>query len=245
VQRIVVQAGQIQGDRLQLTTDQHHYLQRVLRLRLGDRFLVLNGEGALWLATLISDTQAQLAIAPEAIAASDGSLPPITLAAALPKQGFDEVVRQATELGVTEIVPIISDRTLLRPSPNRLQRWQRIAAEAGEQSERLRVPHVKEPVTWLDWLEKESQDLRYLCVARKDVPSLLAVYLATAMPAVEVAIGPEGGWTDAEIAAAIARGYHPVSLGRSILRSVTASITALSILRAGFDLVTIKQSTNV
>lgn len=246
MQRIVVGTEQIAGKLLQLTADQQHYLQRVLRLSLGDRFLALNGQGDLWLATLTSETHAELSTAPDQfISVSPGGRPHITLAACLPKQGFDEVVRQVTELGVDDIVPIISDRTLLRPSPNKLQRWRKIAAEAGEQSERLVVPTVREPIAWSDWLENESQSLRYLCVARQNAPSLLAVCLANTMPSVEVAIGPEGGWTEPEIAAAIAGGYQLVSLGHSILRAVTASVTALSILQAGFDFVTIYQPQKV
>jgi 16S rRNA (uracil1498-N3)-methyltransferase len=239
-----VSSEQIEGDCLQLTSDQYHYLQRVLRLREGDRFLALNGQGDVWLATIAGNAQAHLATAASASADFAGQ-PRIILAACLPKQGFDEVVRQVTELGVDEIVPIISDRTLLRPSPNKLQRWRRIAAEAGEQAERLTVPTVRDPFAWSDWLTAESPNHRYLCVARQEAPSLLAVCLATPIDAIEVAIGPEGGWTETEIDAAIAQGYQLVTLGQSILRAVTASVTALSILRAGFDFATIYQSKNV
>jgi len=246
LQRIVVGSEQIEGDCLHLTSEQNHYLQRVLRLREGDRFLALNGQGGVWLATIVGNVQAHLsAVAAAAASADFADQPRITLAACLPKQGFDEVVRQATELGVDEIVPIISDRTLLRPSPNKLHRWRRIAAEAGEQAERLTVPTMRDPLAWSDWLTAESPNHRYLCVARQEAPSLLAVCLATPIDAIEVAIGPEGGWTETEIDTAIAQGYQLVTLGQSILRAVTASVTALSILRAGFDFATIYQSKNV
>jgi 16S rRNA (uracil1498-N3)-methyltransferase len=246
LQRIVVDAEQIVGDNLHLTDDQHHYLQRVLRLKIGDRFLALNGKGDGWLATLQADAQAQLSQAPETLLLPQRSPQlRITLAAALPKQGFDEVVRQVTELGVDRIVPIMSDRTLLRPSAHKLQRWRKIAAEAGEQSERLTVPALMEPFAWQDWLQRESQDCRYLCVARRDAPLLVAACITQPSHAVEVAVGPEGGWTEAEVAAAIANGYQPVSLGRSILRAVTASVTALSILQSGFDFATMYQPQNM
>lgn len=246
MQRLVVDAEQIVGENLRLTTDQQHYLQRVLRLKVGDRFLALNGKGDWWLATLQADAQAQLSPGSEASSSPPPRPQPrITLAAALPKQGFDDVVRQVTELGVDIIVPIISDRTLLRPSAHKLQRWRKIAAEAGEQSERLTVPTLMEPFAWQDWLQRESQDHRYLCIARRDAPSLLAVCLAKPPYSVEVAVGPEGGWTEAEIAAAIAHQYQPVSLSQSILRAVTASVTALSILRSGFDFATMYQPQNM
>ena len=240
MQRIVVGTDQIEGTLLWLTADQKHYLQRVLRLRIGDRFLALSGAGDMWMATLTTNGQAHLSIAPNNLAIPKGrSKPHITLAASLPKQGFDDVVRQVTELGVAKIVPIFSDRTLLRPSPNKLERWRKIATEAGEQSERLVVPIVSEPLAWSDWIRKESQDFRYLCVARQTAPSLLAACLAATVHSIEVAVGPEGGWTDPEVTDAIAYGYKPVSLGSSILRAVTASVAALAILQAGFDFATV------
>lgn len=244
MQRVVVRAEQIQGEILSLTAEQQHYLQRVLRLGTGDRFWVLNGTGDLWLATL-STQPAQATLTATTVAPpSDQALPHchITLAAALPKQGFDEVVRQVTELGVDHIVPLISDRTLLRPSPNKLERWRRIAAEAAEQSERLTVPIISEPIAWLDWLSTESQDLRYFCVARQSAPSLLSASLSTQAAFIEVAIGPEGGWTEDECQRAIAQGYRPVTLGTNILRAVTAAVTALAILRAGSDFATMYPS---
>lgn len=243
MQRVVVDPAQIEAERLTLTADQSHYLQRVLRLQAGDRFLALDGQGQMWEATLQADsTQATLLAAPPETCPPLVERPHITLAAGLPKQGFDDVVRQATELGVDEIVPILSDRTLLKPSANKVQRWRRIAAEAGEQSERLTVPHLREPLTWSKWLTHESQDCRLICVARRTAPSLLAVGLSIAHPRlVEVAIGPEGGWTDAEIESAIAHGYQPVTLGSAILRAVTASIAALSVLQAGIEFATINQ----
>ena len=241
MQRVVVNPAQIQANQLTLTAEQRHYLQRVLRLQSGDRFLALDGQGHLWQAVLQPDDRsAKLTeVAPEG-----NTLPcpqaRITLAAGLPKRGFDDVVRQVTELGVDEIVPLMSDRTLPRPSANKLQRWRRIAAEAGEQCERLTVPVVREPVAWSSWVAQESRDVRLICVARRSAPALLSVGLMSPLPAVEVAIGPEGGWTESEVNQALAHGYQPVSLGNSILRAVTASVVAIGVLQAGIEFATIK-----
>lgn len=245
MQRIVVDRAQIESDRLTLNATQRHYLQRVLRLRAGDRFWALDGQGCFWEAILQADgKQALLKIVTQPDSVLRRTTPKITLAACLPKQGFDEVVRQVTELGVDEIVPILSDRTLLKPSINKLERWRRIAAEAGEQSERLTIPVVNEPLAWTSWLKRQSQDFRLICVARQSAPSLLSVCLAVQFAAVEVAVGPEGGWTEAEIEHAIAHGYRPVTLGSSILRAVTASITALGLLQAGIEFATIDPFTD-
>jgi len=237
VQRLVVSSAQVTGDTLSLTPDQQHYLRRVLRLQPGDRFLALDGQGALWLATLTATAeQARLAAPPsDGIPDQSAPAPQIVLAACLPKQGFDEVVRQVTELGVAEIVPILSDRTLLHPSPNKLRRWRRILAEAAEQSERLTIPVLNDPLSWRQWLEAEVPGRRCLCVARRLAPPLLTVGLAPDAQRIIVAVGPEGGWTEAEVEQAIAADYQAVTLGSYILRAVTAAVIAVSTLQLGIE----------
>ncbi|MGD1904671.1 MAG: 16S rRNA (uracil(1498)-N(3))-methyltransferase [Leptolyngbyaceae cyanobacterium] len=229
LQRLVVKPGQIQGETLTLTPEQQHYLQRVLRLRDGAQFIVLDGTGQQWQAALAAHDKATL-LAP--LAAREAQTVEITLAAALPKQGFDQVVRQVTELGVSRIVPILSDRTMLRPSSHKVQRWQRIVTEAAEQCERAQVPTVLEPTPWTTWLETGKSGLPLIAVARGDPPSLLSV--CGSSPQLEIAIGPEGGWTQTEIAAAMATGYQPVSLGCRILRALTAPVAALAVIQAAY-----------
>ncbi|MBE9141153.1 16S rRNA (uracil(1498)-N(3))-methyltransferase [Nodosilinea sp. LEGE 07088] len=228
----MVEPAQVTADQLHLTPSQQHYLYRVLRLRPGQQFLALDGLGTRWLATLTA-TAEMASIVP---ALPDRHLPPadLTLVAALPKgNGFDEVVRQATELGVTTLQPVISDRTLAQPSPNKLERWGRIAAEATEQSERLLLPQILASMSWRDYLSQTTTGSRWICVARGDAPHLLAAALSR--PAAEpatIATGPEGGWTEAEVEAAIAAGFETVSLGPQILRAVTAPLAALTLITA-------------
>ncbi|MDX2229606.1 MAG: 16S rRNA (uracil(1498)-N(3))-methyltransferase [Leptolyngbyaceae cyanobacterium bins.349] len=237
LQRLVVDPAKIHPPTIQLTPEQQHYLTRVLRLQIGDRFIAMNGQGESWLtilddgptATLVHpiNTQTELPIA-------------VTLVMALPKgNGFDEVVRQATELGVSQIQPVISDRTLLNPSPQKLERWRRIAQEAAEQSERQIVPALLDPITFVDHLHQiqSSQPHRsYLCTPRRAAPALLPLLTQTwqAQP-LTIAIGPEGGWTDPELDQAIAAGYALVSLGDRILRAVTAPIVALALIAASCE----------
>ena len=148
MQRLVVGADQLRGDQLRLTAQQPHNLYRLVRLTAGRQFIAMDGQWEDWLAQL--GPEPGLAIAtPQA--ANPRPRPQVTLAIALPKgNGFDPVVRQTTELGVSRLQPILSERTLLQPSAARLERWQRIAAEATEQSERLDQPQVLPPLTWPD-----------------------------------------------------------------------------------------------
>ncbi|MEA5447662.1 16S rRNA (uracil(1498)-N(3))-methyltransferase [Leptolyngbya sp. CCNP1308] len=228
----MVEPDQVVDDQLCLTSTQQHYLYRVLRLGAGQQFVALDGQGQQWLATLTAQPDvAAIALLPAPASATQAS---ITLAIALPKgSGFDDVVRQTTELGVSTLQPVISDRTLHQPNPKKIERWQRIAAEATEQSERLLLPKILAPVPWRDYLKGPIEGNRWICVARGEAPHLLAVAQATdrTIPAV-VAIGPEGGWTEAEVEGAIAAGFQPVSLGPHILRAVTAPLAALTLVTA-------------
>lgn len=231
MQRLIIDRDQIRDGYLSLTLDQQHYLYRVLRLGSGDQFLALDGQGQQWLAALTD--QAGLAMVRPQPVIPD-CLPLITLAIALPKgNGFDQVVRQATELGVTCLQPILSQRTLADPSPQRLERWRRIAAEATEQSERLQLPQILSPLTWSAYLDQGRAATRWICLTRTPAPHLLSLAHRSLLTGeVAIAIGPEGGWTETEVTAAEAANFQPVSLGAQILRAVTAPLAALTLVQA-------------
>jgi 16S rRNA (uracil1498-N3)-methyltransferase len=240
VQRITITPAQIHNNSLakplcksiDLTPEQHHYLTRVIRLQNGAKFQAIDGTGNLYLAEITDDTAQMI----ELITTIDHELPqPVTLICALPKgNNFDDIVRACTELSVTEIIPALSDRTLLQPSPQRLQRWRKIAQEAAEQSERQTIPSIAEPQalkTIFAQLPEHSH--KYLCEARGEHPHLLTCLQSTPhSDSIILAIGPEGGWTDGEIDRAIQHDFQLVSLGKQILRTITAPIVALSIVAA-------------
>ncbi|WP_348231642.1 RsmE family RNA methyltransferase [Trichocoleus sp. DQ-U1] len=286
LQRLAIAPSQFQNQQIILTAEQQHYLSRVLRLREGDRFIAMDGQGHWWLAKLEAN-QGQLL---EPISVQTELPCSITLMVALPKNGFDEVVRYSTELGVVAIAPVVSDRTLPNPSPQKLERWRRIAQEAAEQSERQIVPTILEPVSFsaalsslkshCSSIKNKDKDKNYICVARGDSPHLLDCLIhlfpqetSTSPPTpplvgegspaplslqgkgagelgfsgtadelknpgqgtIVIAIGPEGGWTPAEVEQAIAADFQPVSLGRRVLRAVTAPMVALSLVAAAWE----------
>lgn len=246
LQRLTIAPSQISGQRIQITAQQRHYLHNVLRLGEGDRFIAIDGRGNGWLAGLNEDASAAEMLEP--IFAKTELPISVTLLIALPKNGMDDIVRQATELGVERILPIISDRTVLKPSPQKGDRWQRIAQEAAEQCERQIIPQVFPPISWAEALQTWNANSAtcYLCEARGNYPHLLSCLQseiegsaqapkATTQSAIVLATGTEGGWTDAEIEQAIAAGYDPVSLGSRILRAVTAPLVALALIGAACD----------
>ncbi|MFM7363380.1 MAG: 16S rRNA (uracil(1498)-N(3))-methyltransferase [Cuspidothrix sp.] len=234
IQRITISPQQIQANKLLLTSQQQHYLWRVLRLQDGDQFIAMDGMGKWWLARLQGE-QARILELLE----THQELPlSITLMMSLPKgNGFDEVVRHCTELGVAYITPILSDRTLLNPSSQKLERWRRIASEAAEQSERTIVPTILEPVTFNTAIQNCTSNHCYICEARGDHPHLHHIInnITDQIYEIMIAIGPEGGWTEQELEIAVKSGFIPVSLGRRILRAVTAPIVAISLIAAKFE----------
>ncbi len=158
LQRIAIAQAQIQGQQILLTAEQQHYLMRVLRLKIGDRFIAIAPQGGWWLSVLQENNGLDYGQIIEPIAIATELPATVSLIVAMPKgNGLEEIVRQTTELGVSAIYPVMSDRSLLKPSPQKIQRWRRIAQEAAEQSERAKVPTIFEPISLAEYLSQISQ----------------------------------------------------------------------------------------
>lgn len=161
-------------------------------------------------------------------------LPRLVLCAALIKfDRFEWMIEKATELGVSEIVPVQtmrSERGLERVAHKRLVRWRRIALEASQQSRRAFLPVIHEPADLRAALARQS-GRRYALDETPRVSPL--VRLLDASDDVALLIGPEGGWTDEERDSFIAAGWTSVSLGPLILRTETAAVAALALVSSG------------
>ncbi|MBD3881966.1 16S rRNA (uracil(1498)-N(3))-methyltransferase [Phormidium tenue FACHB-886] len=233
LQRVTIAPSQLSNETLYLTPEQHHYLSRVLRLGAGDRFIAMDGQGHGWLSALGSTLREAKILEP--IAAQTELPVSVTLLIALPKTGMEDIVRQVTELGVEQIVPVLSQRTLLNPSVQKRDRWQRIAAEAAEQSERQIVPRIWEPTPWAEALKTWNNGSCYLCAERGARSPLLSTLQQTTASSLILATGCEGGWTPAEVEMAIAAAYQPISLGSRILRAVTAPVVVMAIVASVYE----------
>jgi len=234
LQRLVISPSQFTNRQINLTAEQQHYLSRVLRLREGDCFIAMV-YGEWWVAKFLNLDVAEVL---EQIPASNELPVEVVLLVALPKgNGFEDVVRSCTELGVSCFVPVVSERTLLKPSPQKIERWRRIAQEAAEQSERQIVPEILEPITYTQSLSFVNE-LSFICVARGEFPPLLNCLvelrpkLDNTLSKIVILTGPEGGLTQQEEAAALKAGFLGVSLGKRILRAVTAPVVATSLVSA-------------
>ncbi|MEN9216323.1 MAG: 16S rRNA (uracil(1498)-N(3))-methyltransferase [Gloeomargarita sp. HHBFW_bins_162] len=231
-QRLTIHPSQITGNQVNLTPEQRHYLGRVLRLQTGDEFIAMDGQGHWWFAQFDSPTTARLG---EPLLINRELPAPIALLMAIPKgDGMDQVVRQTTELGVRQIFPIVTERTQVHPSPSRIERWQRIATEAAEQSWRQWRPEIfpAQPLTPA-WAQVGTR-LKLICDPSPGLPYLYTVLPSEPQP-LALLIGPEGGWSAGELAWFQAQGGQRVSLGRRVLRTVTAPLAALALVGAKWE----------
>jgi 16S rRNA (uracil1498-N3)-methyltransferase len=161
----------------------------------------------------------------------------ITLAQGIARgDRMDTIVQKAVELGVFDIMPLLTERCNVRLSgereEKRLMHWQQIAVSACEQSGRNEVPMVHAPESYHSWLSSTHHE--YGFVLSPHVSDRLQMVSLPKTARISLLIGPEGGLTDNEVATAIAKGFKPLSLGPRILRTETATLAALTAIQVTF-----------
>ena len=234
--RLLIDSRRLQcaGEHRCFVLEEHEsrYLRKVLRLKQGAEVDVIDGRGHLWMARLRDGQQLELCTEIEEPSQSVISpLPKLGLAIALIRRGMDDVMRMACELGVDRLQPLDCQRSVPQ-AEHRPERWSSILQEAVEQCERLWAPELPALCSAAAWWQTPSQhDLRLIAVTREvESPPLSALLASQASVerSIWLSIGPEGGWSDQELAAARAAGWICVSLGDTILRSSTAAVAGVS-----------------
>jgi 16S rRNA (uracil1498-N3)-methyltransferase len=213
---------------------------QVLRLQPGDALVLFDGRGGQWCAEVVDigrkAVQARL-LGHEAVERELRT--PVTLALGMPaNERMDALVEKATELGVSAIVPLVCERSVLRLAGERAERrqahWQAVAVAACEQSGRNRVPAIHAPQPLRAGLAAAPADALRLVLSLADGTRPLRNRLADAAPGRPLWLlsGPEGGLAPAELAAAAAAGFQPTTLGARVLRADTAPLAALAVVAA-------------
>jgi len=218
-----------------LSEEEARHLSQVLRLRAGDEIAVFDGSGLEFVARV-----EQIARGGALVRLLDPRTPApepavrLTLAqAALKGEKMDDVVRDATMMGVSAIEPLVTEHTAAHLKPGRApERWRRIAIASVKQCGRAVVPNVGDGTSLHDWLARDRSAERILLVEPSSpVAGHPASTLGSTRPAsATILIGPEGGWSVAEIESAVAAGYVPITLGRRTLRADAVPIVALGLL---------------
>ena len=220
----------------ELPADEAHHLTRVMRLGTGDDIAVFDGRGHEFRARVMSAVRGRVRIELlDAITPAPEARVPLTLVQAVLKgDKMDAVVRDATMLGVSAIVPLITSRTIARPPRRENDRWERVAVSSAKQCRRAVVPSISAPRLFNDWLASSAQGLRLILVepsaADRDVRSLRL--LEDHAPAsLSLIAGPEGGWTKDERENAERAGCIAVTLGGLTLRADAIAVTAIAVAR--------------
>jgi len=221
MKRFLVEAINPSLDRLTITGREARYINNVLRMKKGQELIIMDGKGRSFSCTIETVSYHEVTVRIK------GPLPPqqsspirITLCQALIKaQAMDYVIQKATELGVSAIRLFFSGRTVITIEPARatakMNRWREIMKAACRQCNRAELPNLEPPVPFDEIVEHSPKNETLKILLWED----------------EQNVGPEGGFTPAEIAAARKSGFHTVSLGNRILRADTAALSLLSIIQ--------------
>lgn len=248
MQRYFVPADQFDEQEVRITGEDARHISRVMRSRVGDQVIACNGQS---LDVLVEITElAEGVVTASIVETLEQHGEPnlfVTIAQSLPKADkMESVIQKCTEIGASSFLPFLSERTVVqydeRKEVKRIQRWSKIAKEAAEQSHRSRIPLVESPVSWKQLLKQFADyDLICFCYEKEDGHQLRDVvqpfaqsltadhhHASNQVTRVMIVVGPEGGFSEQEVAAAEASGAVATGLGRRILRTETAAMIALA-----------------
>ncbi len=223
------------GARVVLPEHTAHHAREVLRLRSGASVLVFDGRGAEFTATLDKVTRRAVSahLGPPAETRPESSLHLVLALSALRGDRMELVLQKATELGVTEIWPVVTARTDAAARPalkgSRDQRWDRVVTGAAEQCGRATLPHLEHTMTLDRLLEHPFEGTKAVLREVGGQPPLSTLEPPSSLL---LLVGPPGGFERAEVARLVAEGFSPVSLGPRILRSETAAIAVVALAQA-------------
>src|SRR6202521_6417021 len=223
-----VEASEVAGGRVAIGGPQGHHLARVLRVRPGERGVaVSNGrEYEIEVVEVVGNRVVGRVVGDRTVQ-GEPAISITLLQAVVPNPDFDAVIEAGTAVGIGRFIAVQAERSVARPAASRLTRWQAIAGSAAEQSHRGAVPEIVGPVSLLAALD-QARDARLVVLEPSALLPLLQAIDGS--DAYTIAVGPEGGWTDAELSLMRERDGVFVNLGPRILRARLAPVVAAAIL---------------
>lgn len=229
--RIYSAAALSSGLRTELDDQAFAHLIRVLRMNDGDPVRLFNGDGHEYAGQLCDVQKKSAAVLVGDILHSEADTPLKLQLGQVVSKGdrMDFTIQKATELGISDITPLWSERCEVRLKGERLDKkmehWQKVAISACEQSGRNRIPTIHQPQYFADWAKNNNADVRLLLHPHRQKP--LRDYPQPA--SVALLVGPEGGFSEQEVEMAMSSGFAGLTLGPRILRTETAALAALSV----------------
>ena len=236
-QNRVFRQGQVQpGQLLELSKDEAHHLVNVLRMKAGQEFTLFNGEGPEFSCRIISAGKRGLSAEVLSMNEPERESPlSITLIQGVARtQHMDLALQKATELGVTSIQPLLTERCAIKQGRQQLEKkqahWHGVITSACEQSGRTRLPELLPAITLDEYLASvDSAELK-ITLSPTARQSFQDLQVEASRP-VQLLIGPEGGLSDAEISRTLEKGFSAVSMGPRILRTETAAMAAITLIQ--------------
>jgi len=232
--RFFITTDQIHGSQIVIYGEDVRHIATVLRMKRGDSLVLCDGYGLEYEVKIIQVDREEIMTEIISKAQREPIGPNVMLGLGLPKADKMElIIQKATELGVASIVPLVTERTIvkLRDEQKRIARWQRICREAAMQSNRCSIPQIESILSLRDFLatnkplelallawEEGTQPIKAVLQKHRQAKKIIAI------------IGPEGGFSLAEAEMARTNGYNLVRLGANILRTETAALTVLSMI---------------
>lgn len=229
---------QLYNETMTITGVDARHISKVLRMQPGDELQLVSDDGVSAIAEITAiDAESVSVRCKEKLAESHEPAVRLILAQGLAKgEKMDFIIQKAVEMGAYSVVPVAMEHSVVRldgaKAQKKVERWQKIAEAAAKQSKRDIIPRVQQVQTMAQMLaanECQTKIIAYECEDKKSLRSaLVAAKEAGSLTSLLLIIGPEGGISEAELAAARAAGAVPVSLGRRILRAETAGLVAIS-----------------
>jgi 16S rRNA (uracil1498-N3)-methyltransferase len=244
--RVFIQGELQSGSVVELPRETGAHLAKVLRARSGDEVVLFNGDGREFTGAIEKVQGSRVSASIGAARMIDRESPfQLTLVQCVPRgDRMDFIVQKATELGVVRIIPVLSQRSVVRldesQAASKQLHWRAVAVSACEQCGRNRLPIVAAPqplLNYLGALAQANESLRFVLEperARRTERGAQSIAPPQAVSLAEIAIGPEGGFAPEELEAFDLSSFSRVSLGPRVLRTETAAIAAIVVLQARF-----------
>jgi 16S rRNA (uracil1498-N3)-methyltransferase len=215
-----------------------HHALKVMRLKKNDQLILFNGDGSDFTGHVvsISKSQVQVLIKSKKSIESESNIRVILLQALTSSEKMDLIIQKTTELGISEIQPIICARSVVKIKNEKIEKkllhWRQVSIAACEQCGRAEIPTIHKPVNIIKYLEKvEESDKATKIILSPEATNSLDNSITVIKQDIKVLIGPEGDFTKQELDHSIQKGFSPVNIGPRILRTETAPICILSILQ--------------
>ena len=230
----------IKNNNLELSKEEAHYINKVMRIKNGKEIFIANGKGSLWKAIKVKNDCLEIIQLKKPYLFQEQEIYLLGIAVVIPKSGFEDILKMCTEIGIDFIQPLFSERQVNKNLnlSKKFLRWNLIINEAVEQSERLWKPFILNGMDIVEWLKRrDNQERVSISITREDTFFDLNQWLKKQQEFVNKkggifwnVIGPEGGWSSREIDFFNENDHTFVKLSENILRTSTACINASTIL---------------